>query len=356
MSRTSQKEKQAKLRIKTDEIINTLPSWAKDFFRDMRIQNKSEKTICQYAYDIEGFINFIKSSAGFKDKDLNSLNVKDVLDVLTREDLQEYIESISFYKNKNNEAFEYSPEFVSRKLSSLRSFYNFYFNNEKITKNTPTLFKNPKVPDKTIVDLDDDEIQSLIDAIVKDTDERGDKLEGVQKTYHDKYYKRDLTIFALLLGTGMRVSELCGVDIQDIDEKNSRIHIIRKGGKESHVFFGVDCQAIMDDYIKTCRPLILGENDCDALILSSKGQRMTERSVENILDKYVKMTNIKKHVTPHTLRKTHGTRLYEQTGDIYVVASSLGHTSVETTTRHYVKCSEEKTRSEVVRLKFMSEK
>lgn len=352
MSRTSQREKQAKLRIKSDEIINTLPSWAKDFFRDMRSQNKSEKSICQYAYDIEGFINFIKNSAGFKDKDLNSLNVKDVLDCLTREDLQEYIESISFYKNKNNEAIEYSPEFVSRKLSSLRSFYNFYFNTEKITKNTPTLFKNPKVPDKTIVDLDDDEIEKLINVIVRDTDERGDKLEGVQKTYHDKYYKRDLAIFALLLGTGMRVSELCGIDIQDIDEKNSRIHIIRKGGKEAHVFFGVDCQTIMDDYINNCRPSLLIDAMCDALILSSKGQRITERSVENIIDKYVQMSGIKKHITPHTLRKTHGTKLYEQTGDIYLVASALGHSSVETTQKHYVKCSEDKTRSEVIKLKL----
>ena len=147
-----------------------------------------------------------------------------------------------------------------------------------------------------------------------------------------------------MLSTGIRVSECVGLNLNDIDFDNSRIKVIRKGGNEAFVFFSDEAEIVLKDYIKLRNEIIPKEGSEEALFLSSQRSRLTARSVENLVKKYARITTPLKHITPHKLRSTYGTALYQETGDIYLVADVLGHKDVNTTRKHYAAMNEDKKR------------
>ena len=188
----------------------------------------------------------------------------------------------------------------------------------------------PKLHESEIIRLDSDEVVRLLDEV-----ESGDNLTKSQKKYHDKTKLRDTALLTLLLGTGMRVSECVGIDINDVDFKNSGIKIRRKGGYEAIVYFGDEVEIALLNYLEyrnTITPVAGHEN---ALFLSLQNKRISVRSVENLVKKYSGLITTLKHITPHKLRSTYGTNLYKETGDIYLVADVLGHKDVNTTRKHY---------------------
>ena len=210
-----------------------------------------------------------------------------------------------------------------------------------ISKNPTLLVEMPKIHEKAIVRLDADEVAMLLDFV----ESAGNKLTGQALTYYNKTKSRDLAILTLLLGTGIRVSECVGLDLNDVDFKNNGITVTRKGGNQMVVYFGDEVAGALRQYIENDRkassPLSGHEN---ALFLSTQRKRIGVQAVENLVKKYAKQVTPLKHITPHKLRSTYGTTLYQETGDIYLVAEVLGHRDVNTTRKHYAAQDEERRR------------
>lgn len=160
-------------------------------------------------------------------------------------------------------------------------------------------------------------------------------------------------MLTLMLGTGIRVSECVGLDIDDVDFKNNGIKIHRKGGYESIVYFGEEVEKALADYMQERQKIMPKEGNGNALFLSMQKKRMSVRSVENLVKKYSKLVTSIKNITPHKLRSTYGTTLYQESGDIYLVADVLGHKDVNTTRKHYAAQADERRRqaAKMVRLR-----
>ena len=179
------------------------------------------------------------------------------------------------------------------------------------------------------------------------------KLTEKQKLYHERTKVRDLAMMSLLLGTGIRVSECVGLNINDIDLDTCGARVYRKGGKESVIYFSDEVRDVLENYLDEREMIDAVPGNEDALFLSMQRKRINVRSVENLVKKYAKLVTPLKKITPHKLRSTYGTSLYRETGDIYLVASVLGHNDVNTTRKHYAAQEEERRRSarNVVRLR-----
>ena len=156
----------------------------------------------------------------------------------------------------------------------------------------------------------------------------------------------------LLLGTGIRVSECVGLDMDDVDFKNNGIKIHRKGGAEVVVYFSDEVREVLIDYMVEREKLTAADGSINALFLSMQNKRMSVRSVENMVKKYSQLVTTLKNITPHKLRSTYGTSLYRETGDIYLVADVLGHKDVNTTRKHYAEIEDERRRKAAKKVKL----
>lgn len=208
-----------------------------------------------------------------------------------------------------------------------------------IEKNPAALVQMPKLHEKEIIRLDPDEV-----AILLDTVETGEKLTKKQLQYHEKNKLRDIALLTLMLGTGIRVSECVGIDISDVDFKNSGVKVRRKGGYEAVIYFGEEVKLALLDYLEQRSNITPIKGYENALFLSMQNKRITVRAVENLVKKYASVVTTLKKITPHKLRSTYGTTLYRETGDIYLVADVLGHKDVNTTRKHYAALEEDRRR------------
>ena len=322
---------------KMREVLETLPPFCKQFFRGIS-DNTSERTRLAYAYDIRVFFEFLHDN----NKSLQNMDIREfplsVLEQLTREDIEEYMEYLSYY-TKDEKEYTNDERGKKRKLASLRSFYNYYYQAELIEKNPAVLVPLPKLHEKEIIRLDPAEV-----AILLDQAEDGTGLTKAQKRFHQATRTRDVAMLTLLLGTGIRVSECVGLDLDDVDFRNNGIRIIRKGGFESVVYFGEEVEAALHDYLEERHRIIPQTGHENALFLSLQNRRMSVRAVENMVKKYASTVTSLKKITPHKLRSTYGTSLYKETGDIYLVADVLGHKDVNTTRKHYAALEDDRRR------------
>ena len=340
MAQQYQNDLQLSIDKKVNEIVKQLPDCAGKFFRDLKSKGMSERTRLEYAYDMKRFFDFISNQSGFKNVSLNGLKASDILDVLTFDDVQEYLDTLNTHtiidRFGNEKEVISSPSSRARKISSLRSFYRFYFRTGEIKNNLSDLMDLPKIPDKNIVTMDKDQVQRIL-AAVSDTSGMSDS----EIIRHSKIIKRDFAILMLFFGTGIRVSELVGIDISDIDFYNASLLITRKGGDEDEVYFGSEVQQALEDYASSDRDVLLAGKDDPALFISMQHKRMTVRSVQLMIKGYAQKAGLNMKITPHALRRTFGTNLYEETSDIYLVADALHHSSVETTRKHYANMSKD---------------
>ena len=230
----------------------------------------------------------------------------------------------------------------ARKLAALRTFYNYFYQNEFIKNNPASLVPLPKLHDKQIIRLEPNEVAILLDQV-----EDGTKLTKKELEYHKKTKLRDVALLTLLLGTGIRVSECVGLDMQDVNFDVCGIKIRRKGGYEAVIYFGEEVETALLDYLEERDCIIPAEGHENALFLSLQNRRLTVRAVENLVKKYASRVTTLKKITPHKLRSTYGTTLYQESGDIYLVADVLGHKDVNTTRKHYAAQEDERRRSAV---------
>lgn len=319
------------------ELLKTLPTFCSDFFRGIQ-EYTLPRTRIAYAYDIRVFFEYLHDNNPIFAKTKIIDYPIDILNQVTRLDIEEYLEYCSYYI-KDGKEYMNDERGKMRKLASLRSFYNYFFRNEMIEKNPPALVPMPKLHEKEIIRLDADEVAILLDIV-----ESGDKLTKQQQYYHNKTKVRDTALLTLLLGTGIRVSECVGIDLQDIDFKNNGIKIRRKGGFETVIYFSDEVGEALQAYIAERHHIIPKEGHEDALFLSMQNRRITVRAVEQLVKKYSSLVTNLKNITPHKLRSTYGTSLYRETGDIYLVADVLGHKDVNTTRKHYAAIEDDRRR------------
>ena len=320
------------------EVLRTLPDFCRDYFRSID-STTSAKTRISYAYDIRIFFEFLLSeNPAFKGMKMTDFTV-DVLDQIKAVDLEEYEEYLKVYKN--GKRVETNGERgLKRKISALRSFYAYYFKREMISTNPTVLIDVPKVHQKSIIRLDTDEVAMLLDYI----EHAGDSLTGQSKAFYEKTKERDLALITLLLGTGIRVSECVGLDVEDIDFKNYGITVTRKGGNQMTVYFGQEVADALQKYLEVRKGITPLAGHEHALFYSIQNRRIGVQAVENLVKKYARQITTTKKITPHKLRSTYGTALYQETGDIYLVADVLGHKDVNTTKKHYAALDENRRR------------
>jgi site-specific recombinase XerD len=324
--------------LKLRELLANLPIWTKDFFRGIE-QITESRTRIAYAQDLQVFFDYIlRVNPIYHTYKVAELPIQ-LLSQLKANDIEEYLEYLKVY-NKDGKRLSNNDRAIKRKLSALRSMYRYYHKNKIIEENPVLQVDMPKIHEKAIVRLDINEVAELLDVV-----ESGNRLTDQQKVFHEKNKIRDLALMTLLLGTGIRVSECVGLDLTDVDFDNDRIKVVRKGGYESFVYFGEEVREALLSYLEERKNIVAVEGHENALFLSSRKSRISVRNVEVLVKKYARTVTTMKKITPHKLRSTYGTSLYQETGDIYLVADVLGHSDVNTTKKHYAAVEEERRRS-----------
>ncbi len=324
--------------VKLRKMLSGLPPFCKQFFIGIE-PTTSSRTRIAYAYDIGCFFDYIhENNPVYAKMEITQFSLA-MLDEITPMDIEEYLSYLKYYE-KDGEEHTNEERGIKRKLASLRTFYRYFYKNELIQTDPAVKVDMPKIHEKNITRLDIDEVAKLLDEV-----ESGESLTKRQKQYHEKTKTRDLAMMTLLLGTGIRVSECVGLDIDDVDFKNNGIKIHRKGGAEVIVYFGEEVRNALLEYMVERQKITAEDGSTNALFLSLQNKRISVRSVENLVKKYAKLVTSLKHITPHKLRSTYGTSLYRETGDIYLVADVLGHKDVNTTRKHYAALDDDRRRS-----------
>jgi len=322
------KKKDQKLKLR--ELLVLLPEFALDYMHDKEVTSQTS-TLISYAYDLLTFFRYLKEcNPYFRKFEIKDFKLEDIGNLLS-EDIVEYQRYLEL--NVLGEKHENGKKSISRKMAPLRGIFQYHFEHEYIEKNPMALVKLPKVKkDKNIIRMNEKEISLLLQAI----EHGASKMSERQKKYCLKTKQRDLAILTLMLGTGIRVSECAGLDINDINFTDNSFVIVRKGGGQDVLYFSLEVQVVLKDYLEGERALIIPlEGQEKALFLSLQSKRISVDAIENLVKKFAKATVPNKKITPHKLRSTYGTALYRQTGDIRLVADVLGHENVNTTIDYY---------------------
>lgn len=273
-----------------------MEEYLSEFLENIEYQKGySVNTIVNYEIDIEEFFEYLKN------KNIN--NFKKIDYTVVKGYLMELY-------NKN-----YKRNSVSRKLSSLRSFFKYLHLKNYIDMNPFNLISSPKKEHRLPKFLYDDDIEKIFDV----------------PNLNSSLGQRDRLILELLYDTGIRISELTNIKIKDIDLSDNSIKILGKGNKERVVIYGVYLGDILDKYLHDGRINILDGKKSEYLILNARGNNITSRGVRMIIDNIIKKACINIHATPHTLRHTFATHLLNNGADLLTVKELLGHSSLSST-------------------------
>lgn len=336
-NRSYHQQKNIEYTKKLREFLAELPPYVTSYFRGIEQRTQARSRLA-YANDIRVFFEWItKSNPIYAGKDIKSIPAS-VLSDMNAFDIEEYMEYLKLRDEGNIEKVN-SEVTIKRKMSALRSLFNYLYRNQIIENNAAIQVDMPKLHEKAIVRLDVDEVSKFLDVV-----EYGPQNMSQRKQkFHELNKVRDLAIMTLLLGTGMRVTELVGIDLKDLDFANGRVKVTRKGGYEAYIYFGDEVADALSKYVderENIKDIKVGHED--ALFLSTRKSRITVRSIELMVKEYSSYITTVKKITPHKLRSTYGTSLYQETGDIYLVADVLGHKDVNTTRKHYAALDEER--------------
>ena len=318
------------------EITRELPQACSDFIRSIAVST-STLTRLAYAIDLNTFFSFLhEERISFSEKPMR-LMTDDDLEKLTRNDIIAYTEYLMYYLKSSeddsvpNKVYVNHELAIKRKLCTIRSLYDYLFKNQRISSNVTELVPLPKIHEKPIIRLSKQEMLRMLEQA-----QSGDQLSSRQQQYQKITAKRDFAILSLFLGTGIRVSECVGMNLGDVDLENNAFIVTRKGGNQVVLYFPPEVAEALADYISERTGVETVQGHEDALFLSLQRRRITQRAVQNLVKKYAAVAApLKSKISPHKLRSTYATNLYNETGDIYLVADVLGHTSVDTTRKHY---------------------
>lgn len=320
------------------QVLRDMPDFAVDFFVGVE-QTTSPLTRLNYAYDMRLFFDYLVNMQNlFNGKKVKELCVDD-LNKIRPNHIERFLSYLSSYVDDVNNNITNGDRGKARKLSSIKSFFKYFYNHDLIKENVSSKVEMPKVHEKPIIRLEADEVVRLLENV-----EDGANLTDREKAYHQYTRVRDVAIMTLLLGTGIRVSECVGLNYEDVDFEIDGIRITRKGGNQEIVYFGDEVRVALINYARERLGKVSIKVE-PAMFLSMQEKRINVRTVQLLVKKYASATTPLKKITPHKLRSTYGTSLYKETNDIYIVADVLGHKDVNTTKKHYAAISDENRRS-----------
>ena len=303
-------------------MTNTKPIILTDYLNYLKsIRGLSPTTIKEYSYDLEVFFEYqIIRKLYYGDKqsfknDFNPLDTNKVInaDFLGSLNITDFYSYLSYLDNEKDD----NPTTRSRKISALRSFYNYLYQEiEVIDKNVTVKLKNPKISKRQPVYLTLEETERLLNVI---NTEKNDFLRA-----------RDLAIVFTFLTTGMRLSELVSINVSDIE--NDHFKIVGKGNKERTIYLTENALKLIHHYLRV-RKEYLNELYIDALFISTRKQRISNRAVQSTIEKYLRKAGFDTSVySTHKLRHTAATLMYKYGNvDIRALKDILGHTSISTT-------------------------
>lgn len=333
-----------KVEEKLREVKKLLPKFCNEFFIGIETQT-TPLTRLNYAFDLKTFFYYLSSeTAIFNNYNIYDFTLNDLQKVDTG-DIEAFISYLSYYK-VNDKVYTNAIESKARKLATVRSLFKYFFNKNKLECDVASKVLMPKKHEKPIIRLDINEVDDILEKV-----ESGEGLTPKQKAFHFKTKLRDTAILTLFLGTGIRISELVGLNLDDIDFYNSAFKVTRKGGNQEILYFNDEVSLAILEYIESRESF-----EDKALFCSLQNKRISIRSVENLVQKYAKIISPLKKITPHKLRSTFGTNLYNETNDIYVVAEMLGHKDINVTKKHYAAISEDIKRVASKKVKLHNEK
>ena len=332
--------------LKIRELLMQLPDFCSDFIRGIEFKT-TPLTRLGYVRDIKTFLEFlVTNTKEFYGKSIEMLTTKD-LNVLTSSHLEMFLSYLNLYKDTQNKVQKNGERARSRKLSSVRSLLRYLFKKSEIDSNVADKVESPKIHEQPITRLEIDEVVNLLNL-----SEDGMKLTDRQKSFHKHTKVRDYAMLSLFLGTGIRISELVGLNIDDIYFDQNAFKVTRKGGSSVILYFNEEVADALQRYIQLRMTIETLDPNEKALFLSLQNKRISVRAVEKLVKKYSQHITPLKHITPHKLRSTFGTNLYRETNDIYIVADVLGHKDVNTTRKHYAAISEDIRRSAATKVKL----
>ncbi len=329
---------------RTRKMLLDLPLACSDFITSITMTT-SPLTRMAYTIDLGTFCEYaVKEIPYFADKNPRDWTDEDLARFNVR-DLHRYADYLTLYLKDSEDSDEQrilrNHECgVMRKLSSLRSFFDYLFKEERIPGNIAALVSLPKLHEKPILYLINEEVDRLLE-----TASEGKSLTDRQKKYHQLTRSRDVAILMLFLGTGIRVSECVGINIDDLDFELNAVLVTRKGGNQVILYYPDEVAEALKTYLAERKKIKTDAQNKNALFLSLQKKRITQRAVQIMVKKYCSIAvPLKKRMSPHKLRSTYATRLYHETEDIYLVADALGHSDVNTTRKHYAAMSDQRRR------------
>lgn len=324
-----------------------LPDFCTEYFVGISSETTT-LTRLNYAYDIRTFFRYLCAKIPrFRSKNTKELTPIDI-ESLSPFEIEAYLSYVEVYKDQNGTVFRNGDRGKSRKLAAIRSLVKYFEKKQVIRYNPTASVDTPKQREKEIIRLNTEEISAMLDVV-----DTGDGLSQHQQKYQENTRTRDLAMVSLFLGTGIRVSELVGIDLDDVNFEDMSFVVTRKGGARVILYFSDEVAGYLYDYYRMRKAD--KSTDEQALFLSLQKRRITTRAVENVIKKYSQIAAPLKHITPHKLRSTYGTQLYRSTGDIYAVADVLGHKDVNTTRKHYAAITEDVRKSVADKVKLRND-
>jgi len=279
-----------------------------DFLTMLRVErNVSTHTMDAYKRDINQYLVY-----------LGDLDIKNLSDVKSTH-IRDYIRILS--------DGGMAPASISRIISSIRTYYRFLSSENILDENPVLLINNPKLPKKLPDVLSEKEISLIINAIQESS----------------QFYQRDKAIIELLYSCGIRVTELCNLEMSNLFIDEDLIRVMGKGNKERLLPLGIRSKKYLDDYIKHSRNSHIKKSGSSFVFVSRNGNQLTRAMINIILNKWTQVSGLKKSVSPHKLRHSFATHLLEGGADLRFVQALLGHSDISTTQiythidKHYLK-------------------
>ena len=272
--------------------------------------------------DLEDFKSYITAEKNFSENTAKAY-VSDILSFLVWMD-EESCEEVTFPKIRDYmhfiRKFDYKKTTISRKIASLRTFYKYLYRERKIDSNPAMNLNNPKRPKSLPKFLTPEEVEQI--------------LNGIKIETPSGY--RNRAILELLWATGMRVSELSGLNFGDLNLRENEIRVFGKGAKERIILVSDRAKNFLERYIDSARDLvakgyIVDRQENSPVFINNTGYRLQTKTIRNVINDVVEKINLPKHVTPHIFRHSFATHLIENGADLRVVQELLGHASISNT-------------------------
>ncbi|AHF06970.1 tyrosine-type recombinase/integrase [Desulfitobacterium metallireducens] len=325
----------------TDISRLPLPSYTRSYINHLGVINKSPNTQKAYAQELHLFFNFLCQYISDFPSSPTSLTL-DHINQIQHNDIEAYL--CWALTNRNN-----GVRALARKQAVIRSFYHYLLREDLVSKDITLKLIPIHLGQKAPKALEPEQIADLVDIL-----ETGSGLSKGQLKYHTYTEKRDFAIFITFIGTGLRLTELYSLNLQNIDFNKGCFFVTRKGNKETNIYFNSEVATAIQDYIKNERQRYLVK-ESDALFLSIQGNRMSKRAIQDLIKKYMTILKKQGHNTEgfsaHKLRSTFATLLLRETDNLAIVQDALGHADPRTT-RIYAKVLDEQLKRAADYIKF----